>query len=196
MDDIDSFLDDCERILLKDHDLSDSVFSANIQCLHPQLIPILVDPFFPLSPSAAEEWISSKSTERHTYAHWTGPTIPPSSISTNVPNKNLPSLPGEHLRLYDPDDSAGILPHDYAILMRCCAAFVGVPEEHLAKCVAVHETKLEKIRLMRLERDKRESGRLSRGGSGVGELRKSKSAGGLRVAAGEVNMDDASPVTS
>ena len=113
-----------------------------------------------------------------------------------MPNKKLPFLPGEHLRTYDPDDISGTLPHEYESLLRSCAAFVGVQEEHLSKCVAVHETKLEKIRVTRLDRDRRSSGQVSRSGSRLGRLRKSKSAGGLRVSTGEAMMDDALPVTS
>ena len=112
-----------------------------------------------------------------------------------MPNKKLPFLPGEDLRNYDPDDTSGTLPHECATLLRSCAAFVGVEEEHLSKCVAVHETKLEKIRLARLDRVRRASGQISRSGSRLGRLRKSKSAGGLRVSTGEAMMDDAMPVT-
>ncbi|ORX40017.1 hypothetical protein BD324DRAFT_615952 [Kockovaella imperatae] len=174
VDEIDRYLDVSQNILLKDHEMPE-------------------DPMFPLPLS--KNALPDLAPHPGIFRHWTqGDLTEPSSAPTNVPNKDLPLLPAEQLRMYDADDLAGTLPRSYDVLLQSCAAITGVDSCHLAKCVQVFERRLERIRAERVAREHLHSRAksLSRRNSGVGQPRRSVSSADLRGTSTEIDNGSAS----
>ena len=105
-----------------------------------------------------------------------------------MPNKALPLLPGEGIRTYDSTDITGTLPREYEIVLQACSDVIGVPTEHIAKCVEVFERRLEKLRLENVERDPYGSKQRSRSGGRPGSrssVQQKRSARSLRESESE-----------
>ena len=147
LEDIDRYLDSFERVLLKDRDCvagmsnhKSSFESLNVPLEHIFELPASkpMPPKLPPPNSWADYHFHSSSLP-----------IGPSTVSTAVPNKYLPLLPGEKYKSYDWTDVAGTLPPSYAVVLNAAAQIVGVDTNHLAKVVEVYERRLEKVRVER-----------------------------------------------
>jgi RPA family protein len=88
-------------------------------------------------------------------------TVQMSKLSADVPNRDLPLLPGEKVRSYKADEAA--LPSNYEVVVQAAAEVVGVEFRDVMKVVETYERKLEKVRKARGAKSRSASrGRLSR----------------------------------
>lgn len=60
--------------------------------------------------------------------------------------KDLPLMPGEKFKSYDPADVTGTLPRDYEVVLNSAAQVVGVEPETLAEVVQLYERKMDRQR--------------------------------------------------
>jgi len=74
------------------------------------------------------------------------PLIEITEVNEDIPNKSLPAMPGEGVRIYDASDITGILPEQYEVVLRAAAGLVGVTEEYLGEVIENLERKLERRR--------------------------------------------------
>ncbi|WOO82107.1 uncharacterized protein LOC62_04G005609 [Vanrija pseudolonga] len=127
--DLDRFLDRCEDVLLKDRDHG-----------APGPFPLPTAPRSTPRPPVNESWDSFHSLAARKIV--TLDTVPSLAGAT----KDLPLMPGEKLKSYDPADVTGTLPRDYEVVLNSAAQVVGVESETLAEVVQVYERKMDRQR--------------------------------------------------
>ncbi len=136
VDDIDRYLERCEKVLLQDrHPVPDAA-----------TFPL--DPALDTTPSQlSDSWSAfhaSHATE----------TISQHPVPSDTSNKNLPLMPGERLKTFEARDVTGTLPKDYGTVLDAAAQVIGVDEVDVAEVVESFERRMGKARLADGQRSK------------------------------------------
>ena len=153
--DLDSYLDTCESILLRDrHPVADAGG-----------FPLPQTTFEPTPSPHINPWTPFHAAPSDCITPW---TVPP-----DLSNRSLPPMPGERYRSFDASDVTGTLPREYELLLESAAHVVGITQTEMAEVVESFERRLEKHRTRNGDRSRSQS----RGRTTPAGLRKRASFG-------------------